>query len=359
MPGKGLNWAYVLAALTSACGQPALRAAPGSTADLAELRSSPDPAADLLFSRHETWRGGDSASSVALDADRVLWLFGDSWVGEGPAQNRAGRRLTSNTIGIQRGRDPSTATISFHGEPFFEDGDNDADTWLWPGSAVMLGGRLLVFLVEIERTGPGLLGFVTRGSRALVASDVSGPPEAWEFRRVAAPPRPPGVQMFGAALAENDFLYLFSVVAHGRHDVHLGRVSIHEAYRGVFREASWFNGSTYGSESTSRAVVEGAQAELSVHREVSGELLMVSTRDFLSSDVVVRRAGAIEGPWSKPQHIFAARAALEPGVFIYSAKAHPELGSPLRITYCTNHEDFWTMASRQDLYFPRFLRAAH
>ena len=40
------------------------------------------PDGDGLFRRDPRWRGGDVASSLDLGQDRVLWLFGDSFVGE-------------------------------------------------------------------------------------------------------------------------------------------------------------------------------------------------------------------------------------------------------------------------------------
>ncbi|MEA2698994.1 MAG: hypothetical protein QOI66_3265, partial [Myxococcales bacterium] len=38
------------------------------------------PDADALFRRDPRWLGGDAAFSVALGGDRILWLFGDSFI---------------------------------------------------------------------------------------------------------------------------------------------------------------------------------------------------------------------------------------------------------------------------------------
>ena len=323
----------------------------------ARALAAPDAVADALFARHDTWRGGDAAYSAALDGERVLWSFGDSWVGGGAPHSRSGRHLARNTIAIQHGLDPRSAGIEFYGDPFFDDGDASDATWLWPGPAVMIGSTLVVFLVEHHARGEGLFGFEAHGSRVVIVDDIRGTPDTWTLRTVAAPPRPPGVQLLGAALVEGGYLYLFGVVEPGAHDVHLGRISVVDAARGVFGGAAWFDGATsFGPAASSRPIVRGAQSELSVHRGDDGLLHMTSTQGFGGADIVERSSHVPSGPWSSPRLLFHPAAGDEARVLIYSAKAHPELQGGRYLTYCTNHEDFWTMASRQDLYFPRFLR---
>jgi hypothetical protein len=202
-----------------------------------------------------------------------------------------------------------------------------------------------------------VFGFEARGSRVVVVDDVRGAPDGWTLREVAAPPRPPGVQLLGGALVEDGYLYLFSVVEPGDHDVHLGRIPVVDVARGVFDSAQWFDGATsFGAPASSRAIVKGAQSELSVHRGADGLLHLTSTQGFGGADIVERSSHAPSGPWSSPRLLFHPAEGDEARVLIYSAKAHPELRGGRYLTYCTNHEDFWTMASRQDLYFPRFLR---
>ena len=46
------------------------------------------PAADSLFLHDNYWIGGDGAYSIDLGDERVLWLFGDSWIDSTGNRNR-------------------------------------------------------------------------------------------------------------------------------------------------------------------------------------------------------------------------------------------------------------------------------
>ena len=73
----------------------------------------PWPEANLLFKKDARWLGGDGASSVDLGNERVLWLFGDSFIGRGESRNRDDAFIVRNSIALQQGYDPSSATIDF------------------------------------------------------------------------------------------------------------------------------------------------------------------------------------------------------------------------------------------------------
>ncbi|MFM7221979.1 MAG: hypothetical protein ACKO03_00955 [Bacteroidota bacterium] len=55
------------------------------------------------FSHHSYWKGGDGAGSIDLGRGRVLWLFGDSFIGDQYAISRNGASLINNSIAIQQG----------------------------------------------------------------------------------------------------------------------------------------------------------------------------------------------------------------------------------------------------------------
>jgi len=69
------------------------------------------PEADRLFHSYPRWLGADAAYSFDLGNQRVLWLFGDSFVG-GLKWRRS--RMVRNSIAIQKGYDPSAASIRFY-----------------------------------------------------------------------------------------------------------------------------------------------------------------------------------------------------------------------------------------------------
>src|SRR5688572_5745443 len=117
------------------------------------------PEADALFLNDDRFLGGDAAYTTTLPNDRVLWLFGDTFVSTSPMRTRSLSRMVKNSVAVQTGHDPSSATMQFFfggdvegGEPraFFGD---DGDDWLWPGHPLLLGenetGPLLLFFWRV------------------------------------------------------------------------------------------------------------------------------------------------------------------------------------------------------------------
>jgi hypothetical protein len=341
--------------------------APGCT----EVKKSPYfaamtawPAADMLFTGARTWRGGDAAYSVDLGGGRILWLFGDSFVGDGPDDSRSHRKMVKNTIGIQEGADPAAATMRFHWDdkgpepgPFFP---GESEAWLWPGPGMRIGDAVLLTFMQITKTGEGSFGFECVGSEARFLINPDAAPGEWTYAPVALPPTPAGVKFgTGAFFRDGKDLYAYVVVEPGTHDVYLARWAIADLAAKDLSKATWWTGQSWSSDPTQAAgIVKDVQTEFSVSRGPDGRLWMIAVKGFGKTDIVVRTATAPAGPWSEPAVLFHPPESDRKGdVLVYSAKAYvhdPAQG--LAFTYCTNHLDFWTMAGDMSLYFPRFVR---
>jgi len=324
-------------------------------------------AADALFTKARTWRGGDAAYSVGLGGGRILWLFGDSFVGDGPDDTRSHRTMVKNTIGIQEGVDPAAATMAFHwGDqgpepgPFFT---GAGEAWLWPGPGMRVGERVLLTFMQIIRTGEGSFGFECVGSEARFLENPDAAPGDWTFTPAALPPAPAGVKFgTGAFFQDGGALYAYVVVEPGTHDVYLARWAVADLAARDLSKVTWRTGDGWSSDPAHAAViVEDVQTEFSVSRGPDERLWMVAVRGFGKADIVVRTAAAPAGPWSKPAVLYHPPESARKGdVLVYSAKAYvhdPAQGFAL--TYCTNHLDFWTMVGDMRLYFPRFVRLRH
>jgi hypothetical protein len=115
--------------------------------------------ADAVFHRGDPrWLGADAAYSVDLGAERVLWMFGDTFVSRPGTSTRSGADFPRNTIAIQHGYDPTTASIDFHFRTSSDDHATgfwvgDGDAWIWPAGGVRLSeGPLVVFLQRVVAT---------------------------------------------------------------------------------------------------------------------------------------------------------------------------------------------------------------
>src|SRR5262249_32718583 len=55
-----------------------MKADTASATDKSQPR--PAPEWEAVFARADGWTGGDGLTTIPLPGDRVLWLFGDSWI---------------------------------------------------------------------------------------------------------------------------------------------------------------------------------------------------------------------------------------------------------------------------------------
>ena len=327
------------------------------------------PEADRLFRRDPHWVGADGASSIPLGPGRTLWLFGDSWVDPGGRHSRAGGRMVRNTVGIQRGADPSRAATSFHwrrdagGAPdAFFPGEDSA--WFWPGHGIRVGRTLVVFLMRVEPSTSGL-GFSPAGWAAFEVPNPDDEPGRWCVRRLRAPQNGLGVAVGSAAvLRDGPHVYAFSSQEPvSPHPMYLVRWRADDLARGRLARMEWWGGPDRGwlpddSSHASQAAFTDGQSELSVHLDAERvRLLAFQTVGFGAADIAVRAAREPVGPWSGPRVFHRPAEHGRRDILLYAARAHPELrGADLVLTYATNSLRFEDQLADSLLYYPRFLR---
>ena len=344
--------------------------APRERAEVVPWLEAAWPKSDMLFQRDRHWVGGDGASSIDLGHGRVLWLFGDSWIDPTGRASRNGAMMVSNALAIQRGYDPSSAEAEFFwgtsddGAPgaFFPDGD---DRRFWPGSGVLVGGKLLIFLMEVRPASDGLGFAVTDWQAVRVANPEAAPPD-WVLDWI--PKRSDGSQIIlgsGSVLVRDSHVYAFGAREPGpNHDVYLARWSTAAVTQGRLDDIEWWagveNGWLAGSEAQTEAVpvFGNGQTELTVHFDGATERFVeYQTLGFGNAVLVRRDASDLTGPWSAPDTVFIPPQGRFPNILVYQGKAHPHLeGGGLVLTYCTNSTDFADHQTEPWLYFPRFVR---
>ncbi|MBI3819855.1 MAG: hypothetical protein HY286_14255 [Planctomycetes bacterium] len=344
------------------------------------------PEADLLFHRDSRWLGADAAYSVPLGGDRVLWLFGDTFVASGAARARPGSKMIRNSVAIQTGLDPTNAKISFHwreqsGAPasFFAE---NADHWYWPLHGARLGdGTLILFLSRVRAT-PGVgLGFEADGWRmAMIQNDeANGSPDHWHPKIIAPPAPTPGVVAGQSVLAGGDSTGEMILTLAGRepgdHAAYVARWRAAPLAQGRLDGAEWWAGASRGwviannpSEAGAEFIMNDAGPECSLNYiKTLNRYIHIMSLGFGSTQLAAAFADRPEGPWSAPNAFFEAPECQRKGVIVYAGKAHPELdagrdarGRPyLCATYATNSlGDFGALVNDPSLYYPRFVRIA-
>jgi hypothetical protein len=325
--------------------------------------------ADALFHRDPHWVGADVASSVDLGGGRTLWLFGDTWIDSSGTGTRRGARMVSNSVAIQSGTDPVTSAITFSwgkaadGGPsaFFPDRGTES---LWFGNGVRVGDRLVLFFARTIRTGKGI-GFENVGWTAVMVDNPDAEPSAWRVRPLATPTNPLGIVVgFAAVLQLGEHVYAFgSQDPVKSHPIFAARWPAAEVRRGSLLQPEWWAGDRLGWVPDSSAaprwpLFENGQSELTIHRDqATQQFLGVQTQGFGPSDVLMRAAPGLTGPWTAARMVYRPPEYHRANVMIYAGKAHPQLtGGDLVLTYATNTFQFVEHLTDSLIYYPRFVR---
>lgn len=341
-----------------------------SAGESACFEASSWPAADALFLNDDYWIGGDVASSVDLGNGRSLWLFGDSWVQPSGNRSRSHATMVRNSVAIQDGSNPSTATVEF----FWHTGSDGkpsavfagkGDEWFWPGHGIRLGGRVFVFLNRLRPSTEGL-GFESAGWNSFVIHNPGDDPDRWHIEMLETPPNSLGIMPgFAEVIEWNGFLYaLGSADPDKTHAIYVARWPLEAASNGDLSEPEWWSGTDTGWSSDMafepKPIFGHGQTELGILQDqVSGLFIVAQTTGFGAADVALRFSSSLEGPWSAPQTVYEPPEKDRPNALIYAAKLHPHLdGADIVMTYANNSLEFGEHFSIPSIYYPRFVRLA-
>lgn len=330
------------------------------------IEAQPWAEADKIFRSDRRWLGGDGAASVDLGKGRVLWLFGDSLIDLSGSRSRQRAVLVRNSIAVQAGYHPAGATMGFswkmkdaHPFDFFPP---TGDHWFWPASGIMIGRRLLIFLMEVETAANGL-GFETCGWKAVLIDKAQEIPDRWELTFLKSPQKQGLIVGSGNPVLENGFLYVFAADPEDR-AVYLVRWPERSAFTGALLRPQWWAGDGSGWTGPEDKGVKplrlmaGAQMEFSVQYVPRlKSYLQIQTLSLMNPCLAVRTAPALTGPWSSPVCFFTPSEQGGPDLLIYAGKSHPGLrGAELIFTYVVNSTSQDRLLNDMSIYFPVMLR---
>ncbi|HEY7315537.1 MAG TPA: DUF4185 domain-containing protein [Gemmataceae bacterium] len=339
----------------------------------AVVKAEPAPEWDAKFAGKEGWIGGDGVYSVALSPRRVLWLFGDTFLGTVKDGGRSGAAMVNNTAGVMDPREKDAVIRFVSGRP--KDGKPtallvpaDGKGWFWPQAAVRAGDRLLVFLPQIERgKGSGVFSFKHIGQWLAVVENPDDAPEKWRVKQHKLPFAefgPDRVQSWGSAvLADEGRLYVYGYQEKGKgigkRQLTVARVPADKAEDFTawrFRAADGWSAKL----AEAVALADGLATEFSVSRLPGARGYVAAyTENGLGDRIVARFSKTPDGPWSAPVLLFKCPdMARDKGVFCYAAKAHPWAvkGDELLVSYCVNTWEFARLFRAEKMYRPKFVR---
>jgi hypothetical protein len=333
------------------------------------------PAAERIFHADPRWLGGDAALTIDLGNNRILWLFGDSFIDLNPPYTRKDAAFARNTIAVETGRNPESATMSFvwrqgpGGEPasFFPDTGKD---WYWPGSGLVLpNGPLAIVLHRWRATGAAPpLGFESAGYALVLIDNPGDAPSAWHGRIVPGPALPFDALPGAALIADGADIVVLATRTRGMPAGMLMRVDAAALADGDLTGARWWTGAEWRPTALigtagPAIVIDDAGSESSLHAAACGYVHVTST-GFGAATIVARTAPALTGPWSAPTAMLRPPESDAPEPFVYAGRAHPDLAAPpgaLRVSYVPSSlspETLLTDSGTATLYWPRLALAA-
>jgi hypothetical protein len=322
--------------------------------------------ADKIFRTDPHWLGGDGASSVDLGNGRVLWLFGDSLIDLSGSRTRHASVMVRNSIAVQTGYDPVNAKIQFFWKmkdgtpsPFFS---CSGERWYWPASGILIGRRLLLFLMEICKAD-NALGFEAGGWKGVLIDNPEKSPDNWKLTYLKSPQKQRLVVGSGNPILENGFLYVFAADSQDR-SIYLVRWPKRSVLGGTLVGPQWWAGDKtgwVGPEETevklSRIIADG-QMEFSVeYSPLLKRYLQIQTLSIMNPCLALSTAMALTGPWSAHTCVFTPSETGKADLMIYAGKSHPMLsGGEMALTYVVNANREDRILGDMSLYFPLMVK---
>jgi len=319
--------------------------------------------------------GSDDAYTIELAEGRVLWLFGDTFIGDGVTTNRRDCHFIRNSIGIQNGSDPSDAEISFHwggGKESPSDFFSSDGCWLWPLHGALLDGSLLLFFMKVRNpSGPStgidewidsdsLSFFEVFGWTAFRVENPGDDPTVWRIEEIVGAAGEGKIILGVGAMAEEGWLYLWGWT--DDRNGYLARCKSQDAATGNLDALEWWQGpGQWGPRPDTDAVaLQPAQTEFTIYRHrPSGLLCQVQAVELGPADLAIRWAPGPDGPWSEIEPFYRIPESEREGVIAYAGKMHPHLtGADLIVTYASNGRTADVTLDDDSIYYPRFVKAS-
>jgi hypothetical protein len=336
----------------------------------APLRAAADPATLALFGRgagvEPGWAGGDGNVPVRLPDGRTAWLFGDSFYGTvAPGGGRRRATLVRNAVVVQDG-----GRLQTHTGPTDRAGGpvssllvppDGAGSWLWPGTGLVDGGRLQVFLQEFRRPAGSddPAAFEWTGRNLLAELSLPDLVPLGVAPVYGGAPGAGGVGWGTAVLQAADFTYLYGV-EDSAGPLHVKYAHLARFPRGGARGPwAFWDGGGWSPDPARSARLVGAAAAGGLEQLTgtpsavvpAGASYLELTIPDGGHEVLGRLACSPAGPWGPARVLYR----IPQRATAYLARAYPD-GPGLLLAYSLAPADQRELFTRASAYVPGFVR---
>ena len=306
---------------------------------------------DLLFTRYNNGlTGADATYSMPLPDGRIMWMFGDTFLGTVKAdRTREGAPFIRNSIVIQDEDELVTYYQNTSGSPSSYISPSDPDEWYWPLDATMHGGEIQMMLGRLEQIqANGAFSFAYVGFD-LVTIDPADITIISQQNKIADP----DISYGSCILEDGDYTYIYGISSRPfQKRAHVARV------QGGDLKDTWeyYNGQSWTDNPSSHIIAQNVSDQFSIFKD--GEIYYAVTHEIIfGNKIFIAQSTSPTGPFTNNRTLYCTP---ETGgdIFTYNSFVHPELSEngELRISYNINSFDFTDLFSDVDLYRPRFIR---
>jgi hypothetical protein len=361
-----------------------------------DLAVAEDPSWEAVFQRTEGWTGADGINTADLLDGRILWMFGDSWIGDiRKGRHALNSELVNNTLAVHEKPDagkwmpPAPNAIRFFWKKSGQknlawsrpDSDGGSD-WYWPaGNGLMVKddfdkNRLLFIMSKLARSPDSdeMWAFYRSGNVLAIVDNPDEDVPDWRIQKVSVPSDISVGEKIGwgvtlltvpvSGQSPGSYLYIYGI---DESDIQNKKLILARSPAGRVQDTgawqAYHGNGVWGSfASGCYPIAERLASELSIEPVVIGKTLwfvMVHSEDGFGSHILIRMAQDPEGPWTKPFPVYQVEdVRKDKTVFTYAAKSHACISRPgeLLISYVINAIDFDRVIQNADLYRPRFVR---
>jgi hypothetical protein len=321
------------------------------------------------FPDKDGWYGGDGAYSIALDTERTLWLFGDTFVSaETGRKDRVNMDVVmGTTMAISTCGENGKFKINYflkkkNGKFTSSFGENE---WLWPQDPFIANSVLYVPLLVVKAMLDLKEPFnfkIVRHKIARIKNYTLADPRQWivdyiDLKDVI----PPGIEAFApTSVVHQNYVYFYPLYIYVNKTTKISgnilvRIPVEKLDDPVnFMEYLNKNGIWEKGLEPARAmvVITDGVSELSVryHADDNKWIAVYTSQKNKGDQLLYQTADKLEGPWSKPMVLVANIPEVDPKNpryddqnFCYAGKEHIEFARSrnLIVTYvCNSSENF-------------------
>ncbi len=305
---------------------------------------------DLLFTRYGGgWTGADAAYSLALPDGRILWMFGDTFLGTVQAdRSRKGAPFIRNSLVVQDGDLLSTLHGGTLSQPTAFVSPTTEGNWYWPLDATVHVDKIQWLLGELGTNGTGeAWDFAYRGFDLAIMD-----PNTLAIESIRTVVESPDISYGSCLLEGENYIYIYGIRSSSpRKMVHLAR-----APAGNLEEPwTFYDGNGWIDSEPHFAILRDVSDQFSVIKSAH-KYYLITHQTIFGNEIYLFEADLPMGPWTNKRILYCTPET-SGQIFTYNSFVHPELSESgeLRISYNINSFNFFDILGDVDLYRPRFI----